>query len=382
MSRDFPIEVPWQAATVPHATIEVNQMCNIACHGCYKSKMTYTKPVELVKEEVDFAARERRLESITLLGGEPTLHPELAEIICYIASKGIHPVILTNASRLTKELLNDYKRAGVFAIRMHIDSHQHNRPDTADVQSEEELNSLRWLYIARCREAGIEPYLALTVYKNTLEEMPAFMQFCHQAGVRDVLCTLYLQSINGHHDEDCDDDGLTIKNREVYDFLFEREGIRPMWYVPSSNNPQALRWMTYFANVTVNPKGTCSRLFLQPKHRRALDVHRGVSRLHRARYRFSVLPTPVATLALFIPYALLSFSASAIKECFAFLRAVLRNGNMHCFRIAFQELPVLNENGEFDMCKNCPDATVRNGRLIPVCLADHLDPVAAHATSN
>jgi hypothetical protein len=92
-----------------------------------------------------------------------------------------------------------------------------------------------------------------------------------------------------------------------------------------------------------------------------------------------VLPTPAATLALFLPYALLSFSLSAMKECAAFLRDAVRNGNMHCFRIAFQELPVLDENGDFDMCKNCPDATVRNGKIVPVCMADHIDPHTADA---
>jgi hypothetical protein len=29
------------------------------------------------------------------------------------------------------------------------------------------------------------------------------------------------------------------------------------------------------------------------------------------------------------------------------------------------------------MCHNCPDATIRNGMLIPVCIADHISPLDA-----
>ncbi|MFW5739874.1 MAG: 4Fe-4S cluster-binding domain-containing protein, partial [Myxococcota bacterium] len=72
-----PIPMPWSAQDVPHATLEVNQACNLACHGCYKWKFSYMKPLAKICEEVDIAARARKLETITLLGGEPTLHPAL-----------------------------------------------------------------------------------------------------------------------------------------------------------------------------------------------------------------------------------------------------------------------------------------------------------------
>ena len=41
----------------------------------------------------------------------------------------------------------------------------------------------------------------------------------------------------------------------------------------------------------------------------------------------------------------------------------------------FQQPAGLNENGELEFCAACPDATIRNGLVVPVCVADVLSPV-------
>jgi hypothetical protein len=43
--------------------------------------------------------------------------------------------------------------------------------------------------------------------------------------------------------------------------------------------------------------------------------------------------------------------------------------------IFIQRAPNLTQNGELEYCNDCPDATARNGRLIPVCIADFVSPV-------
>jgi hypothetical protein len=37
---------------------------------------------------------------------------------------------------------------------------------------------------------------------------------------------------------------------------------------------------------------------------------------------------------------------------------------------------------EVEMCYHCPDATIRNGRLTPVCIADWIAPPGEHATED
>ena len=37
------------------------------------------------------------------------------------------------------------------------------------------------------------------------------------------------------------------------------------------------------------------------------------------------------------------------------------------------------EHGRVQFCWKCPDATIRNGRLVPVCMAGRLSPLGDHA---
>lgn len=41
--------------------------------------------------------------------------------------------------------------------------------------------------------------------------------------------------------------------------------------------------------------------------------------------------------------------------------------------IVFQQGPNVSRGGKIEFCKDCPDATVRDGQLVPVCMADILD---------
>jgi molybdenum cofactor biosynthesis enzyme MoaA len=176
--KDFPIAMPWSAYDTPHAVIEVNQSCNLSCHGCYKDKFDLYKPLGTIQEEVDFIASKRNLAAVTLSGGEPTLYKELPNVISYIMGKGLRPLLLTNGSLLTKEKLHAYKEAGLSRVILHIDSHQKGRPDTGNcVLSEPGLNTLRTEYLDRCRETGIATALCLTLYKDTLDDLHTVIRY-------------------------------------------------------------------------------------------------------------------------------------------------------------------------------------------------------------
>ena len=57
------------------------------------------------------------------------------------------------------------------------------------------------------------------------------------------------------------------------------------------------------------------------------------------------------------------------------IRTPTRKTRLRFHFIAIQTPPEFNEDmGRLEFCFRCPDATVRNGKLIPVCMADHLSP--------
>ena len=109
----------------PHIVIEPTMECNISCRICYNLSRGHTKTLDQVKREIDLAISKRNLDTISILGGEPTLHPDLADIIAYIKSRNLHCQLLTNGILFLSDkddtLLNKIVEAGVNRIILHVD---------------------------------------------------------------------------------------------------------------------------------------------------------------------------------------------------------------------------------------------------------------------
>jgi hypothetical protein len=95
------------------AWLEITDMCNMHCKGCYRQRLTGHKPLEQVKQEILFLKRWRNPDNVSIAGGELLIHPEIVEIVDFIAKQGIKPIILTNARALTPGFLRELKGAGL-----------------------------------------------------------------------------------------------------------------------------------------------------------------------------------------------------------------------------------------------------------------------------
>lgn len=168
--RDY-YRLPWSMNDNPIAWIEVTDICNIHCEGCYRQYMTGHKSLEQLKEEVLFFKQWRNPDNFSIAGGEPLIHPHIIELVAFIANQGIKPVILTNGLALTPELLHKLKQAGLAGFTVHIDSHQ-NRPHWLG-KSEKEHNELRQKIADMvAEEGGIYLVFNSTVYPSTFHEIP------------------------------------------------------------------------------------------------------------------------------------------------------------------------------------------------------------------
>ncbi|MFH1148541.1 MAG: radical SAM protein [Pseudomonadota bacterium] len=85
------------------AVVDVNRPCNAKCRMCYyaHSNENWSKPLEKVKEEL-LAAKERGNTSVDFTGGEPTIHPQMTDIIAFSESIGLHTCIITNGLALER----------------------------------------------------------------------------------------------------------------------------------------------------------------------------------------------------------------------------------------------------------------------------------------
>jgi pyruvate-formate lyase-activating enzyme len=171
--------LPWSMNDNPIAWLEITDICNLKCEGCYRSTLTKHKPLEQVKEELRFFKQWRNPDNVSIAGGEPLLHPDICEIIAYIDELGMKPIVLTNAVKLTPSFLKEMKKAGLAGFTIHIDSHQH-RPDWTE-KTEAEHNELRQFYADMIHaEGGLYTIFNATVYPSTYESIPDILQWGHR----------------------------------------------------------------------------------------------------------------------------------------------------------------------------------------------------------
>src|SRR5512138_2486230 len=101
------IRFPWTIRTSPNFLLEVTTGCNVQCRGCYKIKSDGVRPLKEIRRDLETGLRLRRAQTVSIAGAEPTLHPELPEIVAQVRRLGLRAALLTNGLLLTDSLLAD-----------------------------------------------------------------------------------------------------------------------------------------------------------------------------------------------------------------------------------------------------------------------------------
>lgn len=360
--RLHPLALP--AGEVPHMTIEPNKTCNIRCAACYSLDRRVVKPYEQVIREIDEGLAQRNLETISLLGGEPTLHPRIADIVRAVKQRGLVCMLVTNGVTLLANdaLLDGLIEAGVDRFVLHIDAgqeHVHGDVAAARHTLARRLESRRvWFAFALTVQAGNED--ALT---HVMREYARYRFF------DGILSTLAL-----------DFEGLfaggvsrypAAELGRVHRSLTEDLGIRPASGIPTSVDPDEVGWLMYFYYLNTATGRTFS---LSPAFNRGL---RWVWRALTGRHFFAATMDPRGFLPCLLATALVELVIAPwrIVELWHLLRGSAWTRDLRFHYVVVQVPPHLDEEGRLHVCWQCPDAVMRNGRLIPVCLADQLDPL-------
>lgn len=119
---DFPIYV----------LIEPVSACNLRCVMCFQIDETFTNnknfmgkmSLDLFKEIIDQCV-DGGTKAITLASrGEPTLHPQLGEMLEYCTGKFYELKLNTNATRLTEKLCHQILKSGVTDLVYSVDSYE------------------------------------------------------------------------------------------------------------------------------------------------------------------------------------------------------------------------------------------------------------------
>jgi len=358
-----PLEYPLR--DTPHATIETNRTCNIQCRLCYTRDRSHVKTLAEIEREIELALKKRNLQTMTLLGGEPTLHPRLPEVVASIKSRGLKCQILTNGVVFLHDdqdgLLDRLIASGVDRILLHVDSGQsHIHRDLEEVRSR---------LFQKLERKKVHFSLSLTIYEEERGAMPGLIKkYARYRYFDGILAVLARDPSAPYHQ--------TVSLAGEYESLERELCVSPSAYIPSSAQDGQIFWFIYhyFINA-LNGK----TLALSPASHRVI---RKFYRILSGRHLFTIILRPSSQLlALFYLSVLeLSIHPGKIRDVARMIWSSRLGKAIRFQFIAVQTPPAFDpEKNRYLICYHCPDATIRNGMLTPVCIADFINPLDGHS---
>lgn len=369
--------LPWNLTDNIISWLEPTAKCNLACFGCYrKNEVDSHKPLEQVKEEIQLFTKMRNTDAMSIAGGDPLLHPEIAEIVSYIKQQGLKPIVNTNGIALTKELLMELKRAGVYGFTFHIDSKQ-NRPGWKD-SDELKLNELRYYFAKMLSDAGnISCSFNSTVYRDTMHFIPGMTEWAHKNVniVNVMVFILYRAVTNDLVDfylgpRKIDMSGLVYNEEETKVVDLKTEDIYNIFktmypdydgcaYLNGSEKPDSFKW---FLTGRLATKDKVYG-YLGPK---TMEIVQMFNHLLFGKYLSYTSPRMTASGKSLL--LLSAFDKKLRKTMFRFLLNPLNIFRKLHYQSVMIIQPVdLLEDGRQSMCDGCPDMTVWNGKLVWSC---------------
>jgi organic radical activating enzyme len=359
-NKESVLPLVYSGPEVPHATIECNRQCNIQCRSCYNLVRDYTKPLSLVKQEIRHLLSLRRLQALTIVGGEPTLYPWLAEVVRYVKEQGCFCQILTNGrvflNQPDNSLLVNLKSSGADRLLIHIDEGQ------SDIHPH--LDETRHRVFEKLEKFSLHFALSVTVYDDNQQQLGRLSR--RYAGYRYFDGILAVLAKDPYAKQD-----FNASLTREYDNLRNDPGLEPSFYIPSTIDDTKITWLGYYYFIdpaTGNKFGISGPL---------LSRFNQLYRLLYGRNFFTHTVKPGLIKLLFYLVRAFSRFINGKTPC----QPGKLQGNpesvngLRLHLIIIQEPPSYNEKaGKTELCRTCMDATVRQGRLVPVCLADIIEP--------
>ena len=379
--------LPWTLPDNAISWLEPTSACNLACDGCYRENIPSShKDLAVVREEVDTFLRLRNCDGISIAGGDPLMHPEIVEIVRYIASRGIKPIVNTNGNRLTMELLRGLKKAGVYGFTFHVDSKQ-GRPQWKD-KNEIDLNILRLEYAGMLAEVGgISCAFNSTVYEDTLPYVPDLVEWAarHIDIVNVMVFILYRAAVpNLPFDwyaggrkidmgplvySENKERKIDMKAPEVVAEIRKRfPDFTPCAFLNGTEKPDSFKWLL---TGRLGSKGNIYG-YVGPKFMEIMQTmyHLGTGKY--LAYEKPQMTRKGRSMMLLSPFD------RGMREIAKNYTASLLKHPRHLFRgLHYQSIMIIQpvdflDNGYQNMCDGCPDMTLWNGELVWSCRMEEL----------
>jgi hopanoid biosynthesis associated radical SAM protein HpnH len=159
--------------------------CNLACIGCaverHTGKLKDRLPVELCLQAVD----ECGAPGVSLCGGEPTVYPELKELIDGIIERNRHIYLCTNALLMEEKVFGQIDPHKRLTINVHLDGMR----ETHDyVCAREGVFDKAVEMIKESKRLGYHTITNTTIFKETkIEEVEELCEYMASLGIDGML---------------------------------------------------------------------------------------------------------------------------------------------------------------------------------------------------
>ena len=202
--------------------LETNKSCNLRCRYCYaQSGEDSAKIADLnVLKRIVSEAKELGIRSVVVIGGgEPTLHPNFRDLIAYIDSLGIIPMLFSNTVLMTEELAGFLYEHNA-SVMGKLDS---LKPEVQDYLAGKEgafedikkgLENLLNAGFSKPAESG-ELRLGVSFVSNkmNLEEIEEIWHFCRQ---NNIFPNMEILTPTGRANDELEDKLLTADEIKEY----------------------------------------------------------------------------------------------------------------------------------------------------------------------
>jgi pyruvate-formate lyase-activating enzyme len=385
--------LPWSRNDNPIAWLEVTDVCNFACPGCYRRSLKGHKSLAAIRSELDFFQRWRNADCVSIAGGEPLLHPDLDLIVADIAARGLKPIVLTNAALLDAGRVRALAQAGLAGFTLHIDSNQPRPGVSADAEAD--LNPVRQEYAELIHaRRGLSAFFNLTVFPHTVAGIPDVVTWAQSqpekvdglifityraatsaqlAGVSTAEERAVLEQLPYVSDTAA---ATRLSAARVYAAVrMARPGYDACAYLGGTARHDTYKWIV---GATF---GTPGRVFgpLGPKSMELVQL------LHHLWYGSYV--SYRAKAATSAPVFLLAVCDRAMRRTAARWCGWLARNPLRLFRrihlqsIVIVQPPDVLDDGTIDMCDSCPDMTFYAGQMVNSCRLDEYRTLGCMRTS-